>query len=138
MSDILAQYRDDQGNLPNDKLPEVMEELQAAIIRMRQTVDLTPLDLIAVLEGHTVSVHNFLASQIMEITNELTEMWNLLGKIAGGKGHRKKNSGKDLEEMVNAMKFSRLMALYNLLKSKGGNESGLTVVGKEHRADTTR
>lgn len=130
MSDILAEFKDSNGNMSNDKLPEAIDKVAAVIEKMQQTVEVTTLDVLTVLEQHVVSTNNYLAAQIMDLSNELTELWNFVGKIAGAKAHRPKNTDKDMEEMVLAMKFSRLMALYNLMRLKGGNESGIQVPGR--------
>lgn len=130
MNDILAEFKDTNGQMSNDKLPEAIDKIAAAIEKMQQTVDVSTLDVLTVLEQHVVSTNNYLAAQIMDLSNEVTEMWNFVGKMAGSKAHKPRNTDKDMEEMVLAMKFSRLMALYNLLKGKGGNEAGLVVPGE--------
>ena len=126
MSDILAGVRDSQGQVPNDKLAEANAIIEKHLEKAIKAVGPPEiLELFGYLEGHVASSTKYLAAIIMDLSNEMTEMWNFMGKMAGGKAHKVKRSQNDLEEVVEALKFSRLMSMYHLFQSRGYNDSGL-------------
>lgn len=125
MNDILADLRDDNGDITD--LAEACERIAAANKLMVNTVEVTTEELLGTMELHFTGVTNFLAAQHIDLVNEVNEMWNILHKVTGGKDHRKRNTQEDLDLMIQGMTFARLMAMYNLLSSKGGNASGLVV-----------
>ena len=128
MSDILDPVREADGTIPNSSLDQAIDIVEAAIAGLITQVDPPqPIELLAVLEQHVASSNRYLAALVMDLANEMTEMWNFLGKMAGNKAHKPKHMEKDLDETMQALKFSRLMGMYNLLRSKGATDSGLIV-----------
>jgi hypothetical protein len=132
MTDILAPLRDSEGLIPNDKLDEAIAIIEEQ--NQKMIVDLggiTPTDQLYLIETTTTSALGFLAAQFADLSNEVTEMWNFVGKMSGVKAHRNKKTDNDIDNIQKAFRFSKLMAVYKLLKQKGATDSGLIVPGRK-------
>ncbi len=131
MNDVLSELRNDKGEISPDRIEEAIAIIDPHVRRMVQDVGgVTPNEMVLLLEQHVAGTNSYLAAIIMDLSNEMTEMWNFVGKIAGAKAHKPKRNEKDLEQIVLAMTFSRLMGLYSLLQSKGATTSGIVIPGQ--------
>lgn len=134
MTDPIAKLKDRQGNLPNDKIPEAIEILEDHIAKAWSKVDPPDgIELLGVLEAHVGSANRYLAALVMDLANEVSEMWNFVGKMAGNKRRRPKKNENDLEQVMQALRFSRLMGMYGLMVAKGYSPSGLVLPPEDKR-----
>lgn len=123
----LAPLRNDDGEIPNENLAQAIPILEEAIKTMLRTVEPPNAgELLMTLENFVVTTFQYHAAIMMDLSNEINEMWNFLKKASGGE-ESKVDPQKDLEEVIDAMTYARLRGFYNMLKAKGGSESGLVV-----------
>lgn len=128
MADPLNQLRGEDGNIPTDKLAEAITIMEPTIKRMIEDLGgISPGDQLYLIETTTAAALGYLATLFADLANEVTEMWNFVGKMSGAKAHRNKKDATDIEAITLAFKFSKIMAVYNLLKQKGATDSGLVL-----------